>query len=190
MTGRRVMRRTQRHNPLYILFICQLAAIALLLVISLVLGTKLGNARRALASANTQIEQLKAAANRTETPPEESAPVDPAAEEDAQQNEQSTPEESVQPTQPSSWLDLTGHSELSVLPETVFDHYYSYFTTTGVNLRSGPGTGYARIKLLGTNEQVEAAAKSGDWTFVKSGDQFGWISSEYLSTTITQTPAN
>ena len=192
MAGRRVM-RSQR-NPLYILFICQLAAIALLLIVSAVLGTRLSNAKRALESANTQIEQLKATAQQGDigqmepTTPADTA-VDPAPVPE-QSAEPAPAQEQTAPAQPSSWLDLSGHSELSVLPETLFDHYYSYFTTTGVNLRSGPGTEYGRIKLLNTNEQVEAAAKIGDWTFVKSGEQFGWISSEFLSTTITQTPAN
>lgn len=188
MAGRRVM-RSQR-NPLYILFICQLAAIALLLIVSAVLGTRLSNAKRALESANTQIEQLKATAQHSDIDQMEPAtPADTAEEPAPEQSVEPVPApEQTVPEQPSSWLDLSGHSELSVLPDSLFDHYYSYFTTTGVNLRSGPGTDYGRIKLLNTNEQVEAAAKSGDWTFVKAGDQFGWISSEFLSTTVTQTP--
>ncbi len=42
------------------------------------------------------------------------------------------------------WLDLTGHSEVTVLPKKVFNEYASYYTTAGVNLRSGPSTSYGK----------------------------------------------
>ena len=42
-------------------------------------------------------------------------------------------------------LDLTGHDEVSVKPSTVYDKYYIYYTTGGVNLRSGPGTSYDKV---------------------------------------------
>ncbi len=192
MAGRRVMRRTQQRNPLYLLFIGQLLAIVLLLAVAITLGTKLTNARRALDSANTQLEQLKASARQqdivTEEPPADTASEQtevPPADSEAQPPE---PAPQTAEQQPSAWLDLSGHPELAVLPDTLFDHYFTYFTNAGVNLRSGPGTEYKRIKVLNLNEQVEAAAKNGSWTFVKSGDQFGWISSDYLSPTITQAP--
>ena len=80
------------------------------------------------------------------------------------------------------WLDLTGHSEVTVLPEKVFNEYASYYTTAGVNLRSGPSTSYGKVRLVDRGTKVKAAAKEGNWTFVSVGSKFGWISSDYLST--------
>ena len=48
------------------------------------------------------------------------------------------------------WLDLTGHDEVSVKPNSVYDKYYIYYTTGGVNLRSGPGTSYDKVSLAGS----------------------------------------
>ncbi|MFQ9770346.1 MAG: SH3 domain-containing protein [Oscillospiraceae bacterium] len=80
------------------------------------------------------------------------------------------------------WLDLTGHSEVTVLPKKVFNEYVSYYTTAGVNLRSGPSTSYGKVQLVDRGTKVKAAAKEGNWTFVSVGSKFGWISSDYLST--------
>ena len=80
------------------------------------------------------------------------------------------------------WLDLTGHDEVSVKPSTVYDKYYIYYTTGGVNLRSGPSTSYGKVQLVDRGTKVKAAAKEGNWTFVSVGSKFGWISSDYLST--------
>ena len=81
------------------------------------------------------------------------------------------------------WLDLTGHDEVSVKPSTVYDKYYIYYTTGGVNLRSGPGTSYDKITTVSLGTEVQAAAKQDGWTFVSVGGQFGWINSDYLVTT-------
>ena len=79
-------------------------------------------------------------------------------------------------------LVLTGHSEVTVLPEKVFSEYASYYTTAGVNLRSGPSTSYGKVQLVDRGTKIKAAAKEGNWTFVSVGSKFGWISSDYLST--------
>ena len=79
-------------------------------------------------------------------------------------------------------LAAAGHSEVTVLPEKVFNEYASYYTTAGVNLRSGPSTSYGKVQLVDRGTKVKAAAKEGNWTFVSVGSKFGWISSDYLST--------
>ena len=81
------------------------------------------------------------------------------------------------------WLDLTGHDEVSVKPSTVYDKYYLYYTTGGVNLRSGPGTSYDKVTTVSLGSEVQAAAKQDGWTFVSVDGKFGWINSDFLSTT-------
>lgn len=76
----------------------------------------------------------------------------------------------------------TGGSDNNV-PETPSDIEYVRTNVSGLNLRSGPGTGYSRVKLLdiGTVMQVLAKADNG-WLKVKLTDGTeGYVSSEYVS---------
>ena len=156
MEGRRVSRRKPRRNPLYTLFMGLLALSLVLFITVIVLSFKLKGARRDLADAQTKIEQLRGG---------------------SQTGEDSTNSEKI------DWLDLTGHTEVAVKPNSVYDKYYIYYTTGGVNLRSGPGTSYDKITTVSLGTEVQAAAKQDGWTFVSVGGQFGWINSDYLVTT-------
>lgn len=187
MEGRRVNHSAPKRNPLYVMFLCLVAAVFVLLIVVIVLGAKLGAAQKAAKGAETQIEELqeqvkkleeeKKAANESDEklPGEDTPAVDP--------NETKGPDTSVSDSKRKvGWLDLTGHSEVTVLPEKVFNEYASYYTTAGVNLRSGPSTSYGKVQLVDRGTKVKAAAKEGNWTFVSVGSKFGWISSDYLST--------
>ena len=184
MEGRRVNHSAPKRNPLYVMFLCLVAAVFVLLIVVIVLGAKLGAAQKAAKGAETQIEELteeeKKAAEDAANGPDEKPPggdtpaVDP--------NETKEPDTSVSDSKRKvGWLDLTGHSEVTVLPEKVFNEYASYYTTAGVNLRSGPSTSYGKVQLVDRGTKVKAAAKKGNWTFVSVGSKFGWISSDYLS---------
>lgn len=210
MSGRRVTRSGGTHNPLYALFLCLIAAVLVLVIVVVVLSSKLTTAQKQvdtlnadLQTARQQVELLRtktsdSSASETkkeETPTQEQTPD--KKEETKPTQEQTTPakKEETKPAREDvvGWLNLTGHSEVAVTPKTLFDKYYTYYATTGVNLRGGPGTDYERIKLVESGTQVKAAAKEGDWTFVSAGDYFGWISSQYLSNTppaapVTTTP--
>ena len=187
MEGRRVNHSAPKRNPLYVMFLCLVAAVFVLLIVVIVLGAKLGAAQKAAKGAETQIEELqeqvkkleeeKDAANEPDEklPGEDTPAVDP--------NETKEPDTSVSDSKRKvGWLDLTGHSEVTVLPKKVFNEYASYYTTAGVNLRSGPSTSYGKVQLVDRGTKVKAAAKKGNWTFVSVGSKFGWISSDYLST--------
>ncbi len=207
MEGRRmVSRRKPRRNPLYVLFMALLAAVLVLLVVSITLGVKLGSARRDLAAAQTKLEQLQNGG----TAPVDPLPADPSGEDGAQTDgdtqgdapqtggvsgTQTGGQQTAASGDVIDWLDLTGHSEVAVKPSSVYDKYYVYYTSAGVNLRAGPGTSYDKVRLVDLGTEVKAAAKQDGWTFVSVGDQFGWINSDYLSTTRpepkpTQTAAN
>ena len=190
MEGRRVNHSAPKRNPLYVMFLCLVAAVFVLLIVVIVLGAKLGAAQKAAKGAETQIEELqeqvkkleeKKAAEDAANGPDEKLPggdtpaVDP--------NETKEPDTSVSDSKRKvGWLDLTGHSEVTVLPKKVFNEYASYYTTAGVNLRSGPSTSYGKVQLVDRGTKIKAAAKEGNWTFVSVGSKFGWISSDYLST--------
>ena len=183
MEGRRVNSRSQKINPLFTLFLCMIAALIVLLIVSVVLGVKLGKVNKSLKNAQTQVtelektvtqleEDLKAARSRVNSSVVRD--VEPAT---------SDEEEEVS----ASWLDLSGHSEVTVKPTALLDGYKTCYTTAGVNLRGGPGTNYARIDVVDYGAAVQVAARENGWSFVKVGGKFGWISSDYLSTT--QPPA-
>lgn len=182
MEGRRVSRQNQKYNPLFILFLCLVAAVAVLLIVSIVLGVRLGKANKSLKAAESQIETLEKNVSQLE---------DDLA---AARSRAATPSVSAggsdaQPAVPdntapgSSWLDLSGHSEVKVAPTNLLDSYATYYTTAGVNLRGGPATSYDRITTVDYGTKVDVAAREGNWSFVRVGNRFGWISSDYLSTT-------
>ena len=175
MEGRRVSRRKPRRNPLYVLFMGLLALSLVLLITVVVLGFKLKSARSDLAAAQTKIEQLRGG-QQTGSLTGENDVSDPA-QGDNMSGDNQTGGDMI------DWLDLTGHDEVSVKPSTVYDKYYIYYTTGGVNLRSGPGTSYDKVTTVSLGSEVQAAAKQDGWTFVSVDGKFGWINSDFLSTT-------
>ncbi len=62
-----------------------------------------------------------------------------------------------------------------------------YFTTTKVNLRSGPGTGYRVLKTVGVNLKLTAkpGAGSGVWRKVNRAGTVGWMHANYVSPSTT-----
>ena len=200
MEGRRVSRRSQKYNPLFIVFMCMFAAVIIMLILSIVLSVRLGSANKKLKAATEQVTQLEqeveqlqsdlAAARDRMTDKDNEPTVSP---EDASKPAQAPEEhqDTAAGTDSSSWLDLTGHSEVQVKPGRLLDSYQTYYTTAGVNLRGGPATSYTKITTVDRGEKVQVAARDGNWSFVKFGNRFGWISSDYLSTTqpAQETPA-
>lgn len=54
-------------------------------------------------------------------------------------------------------------------------------TGKAVNVRSGPGLGYAKKALVFKGTAVQALATKGDWTEIKLADgKKGWVKSEYI----------
>ena len=187
MEGRRVSSKNQKYNPLFILFLCLIAAVAILLVVSIVLGARLGKANKNLKAAEEQVTKLEQDITKLQ---DDLAAAQARASSGNTSSSGGSGTSSTQPAIPgtepvagSSWLDLSGHSEVKVKPTTLLDGYTTYYTTAGVNLRSGPATSYDRITTVDYGEKVEVAARQDNWSFVKYGTRFGWISSDYLSTT-------
>lgn len=177
MSGRRVSRKPRR-NPLYTLFMSLLGIVIVLLVTVFVLNAKLRSARRDLTDARTKIEQLQKGTSQSGVPDGDADGDADGAEDGANDGSAGSANGDV-----IDWLDLTGHSEVQVKPASVYDKYYIYYTTGGVNLRGGPSTSYDKITTVSLGTEVQAAAKQDGWTFVAVGGQFGWINSDYLVTT-------
>lgn len=55
--------------------------------------------------------------------------------------------------------------------------------TASVNVRSGPGTGYAVVDTLRAGQRVEVDRCTGGWCFVEKSGPDGWVSARYLSDT-------
>ena len=183
MEGRRVSQRHKKYNPLFILFLCLAAAVLVLLILSIVLGIRLSGANKKAKAAAAQITQLESeisqlqddlAVLRDRTP----------SEQPEEQTEPSVDTPAVEPAAAvsASWLDLSGHNEFKIKPTKLLDGYTTYYTTAGVNLRAGPATSYDRITTVDYGTKVQVAAREGNWSFVKVGNRFGWLSSDYLST--------
>ena len=184
MEGRRTERREPRRNPLFTIFVALFIAVLALLVVAIILGAKLKAANKQLAIAEMKIAQYEQ--QEAQQPEREAPDIGGIPGDDIVATDPTVPEQETEPEQTAvkiGWLDLTGHKEVQITPKSVFDQYKTYYATEGVNLRGGPGTNYDRIKLVDLGTQVKAAAKDGDWTFVSVDGKFGWMKSEYLSTT-------
>ena len=186
MEGRRVSRRKPRRNPLYVLFMGLLALSLVLLITVVVLGFKLKSARSDLAAAQDEnraaARRLADGRGRPDHDGEDGSLNGENNVSDPTQGDNTTGDNQTG-SDTIDWLDLTGHDEVSVKPSTVYDKYYIYYTTGGVNLRSGPGTSYDKVTTVSLGSEVQAAAKQDGWTFVSVDGKFGWINSDFLSTT-------
>ncbi len=184
MEGRRVSsHKSKKYNPLFILFLCLVAAVIVLLVVSVVLGLRLNKVNKTLKESEASVKELTQTVSRlgdelekakkTGTGAGTPAPALPSG---------SSGSGTTAPASSSSWLDLSGHNEVKVQPTELLDGYTVYYTTAGLNLRSGPGKDYDRITTLDYGDKVQVAARENGWSFIKAGGKFGWVSSDYLST--------
>ncbi|MBZ9896696.1 MULTISPECIES: SH3 domain-containing protein [unclassified Mesorhizobium] len=58
---------------------------------------------------------------------------------------------------------------------------YSAHTTTNLNVRSGPGSGYAKVGTLPAGYRVNVTGCQPGWCRIHGGGFSGWASSGYLS---------
>lgn len=54
-------------------------------------------------------------------------------------------------------------------------------TSSWVNIRSGPGTGYRKLGVLYQGQSLEVVGRRGNWTMVRYNGQTAYIYSSYLS---------
>jgi len=93
-------------------------------------------------------------------------------------------------TDPLPWMKNHGASltkGASWAYKRVVPKSCTYYTTTRVNLRSGPGTNYRVIKTVNVNRKLTAkpGASSGVWRKVTRDGTTGWMHSAYVSPSLT-----
>lgn len=57
------------------------------------------------------------------------------------------------------------------------------YATTGVNVRSGPGTSYAKLGTLTKDQQVTKLGSSGKWMKIAYGSGYAYVHGQYLTAT-------
>ena len=185
MEGRRVSRQNKKYNPLFVLFLCLVAASIILLIVSAVLGFRLRSANKKLKAAEEEVAELTATVSQLQedliASQNRTSSQAGTGDENSGDSSGYANGETISADGGNSWLDLSGHQEVKVEPSNLLSGYTDYYTTASVNLRGGPATSYDRITTLDYGTKVQAAAKEGNWTFVKAGSRFGWINSDYLS---------
>ena len=62
-------------------------------------------------------------------------------------------------------------------------------TPSGVNVRTGPGTNYAKIGAIAYNKAVTITGSSGNWYIIKYGSSKGYVSKDYITVSSTPTPS-
>ena len=61
--------------------------------------------------------------------------------------------------------------------------YSAYVTSSGLNIRSGPGMGFSQIGILRHSERVRIIAHSGSWRKIQRGSSAAYVSGNYLTLT-------
>ncbi len=73
--------------------------------------------------------------------------------------------------------------EETTTPDTSGDGKTAYITATSVNMRKGAGTNYGVIKVLTFGQSITCYEETDGWYAIKAGDDTGYVSSKYVSTT-------
>lgn len=81
----------------------------------------------------------------------------------------------------SKKLMAGGLAALALLATTATAFAAPAVATGNVNVRSGPGTSYARVDTLRRGERVDVQNCRGSWCYVEKRGPDGWVSANYLS---------
>lgn len=84
---------------------------------------------------------------------------------------------SVKPATPTTPVTPTAPKEESI--------NQSYVTTANLNVRQGPGIGYALVTSIPNGTTVKATKQSGTWVHVTYNGKSGYVSTGYLKQTTT-----
>ena len=74
-----------------------------------------------------------------------------------------------------------GLAALALVGTTVAASAAPAYATSNVNVRSGPGTGYAVVDAIRRGEQVDVQYCRGSWCFIEKSGPDGWVSANYLN---------
>lgn len=76
---------------------------------------------------------------------------------------------------------LDAQTEDPVIPPDVVNSVtYPYYTTTALNLRSGPGTSYSVITTIPSGTRVRLSTYRDGWGYITYSNYTGYVSMDYL----------
>ena len=81
----------------------------------------------------------------------------------------------------SAYMSLGGGTAQSATPNTESASGIGVITGDWVNMRSGPGTGYAVVGTYNNGTKMTITGQSGDWYKVSVNGQTGYVYKQYLS---------
>ncbi len=79
----------------------------------------------------------------------------------------------------TKWLNMAIQAAASSPPSG--GNLYKVTATSGLNVRSGPGTNYSKLGLLAFGTQIYVASISGGWAIFTFSGKTAYVSSDYLS---------
>ena len=78
------------------------------------------------------------------------------------------------------WYKVKVNGHTGYIYDTYLTEGKTVKTTVNVNLRKGPGTEYAIITTIAGGTSITAISKSGNWSYVKVGNLYGYIHNNYI----------
>jgi peptidoglycan/xylan/chitin deacetylase (PgdA/CDA1 family) len=84
----------------------------------------------------------------------------------------------------ASYSGRTGYLSMTYLSGSLPDTggAYTRYTTADLNLRSGPGTGYAILAVIPRGTELTITSSGNGWAVTSYGGRSGYVSTAYLST--------
>ena len=185
MAGRRINRQSQKYNPMFLLFLGLAATVVILSVLAVALGIRLKSTNKSLDAAEKEVAELTETVSqlRAQLAEAENGASGGTAGAASSSDAAGGSGSEAGAAENTYWLDLSGNTEVSVAPSELLADYETYYTTAGVNVRSGPDKSYSRITSVDLGTKVDVAARQDNWSFVRVGTRYGWIRSDYLSET-------
>ena len=78
------------------------------------------------------------------------------------------------------WYQVKVNGHTGYIYDTYLTEGVTAKTTVNVNMRKGPGTEYAIITTIAGGTSITVISKSGNWTYVKVGNLYGYIHNNYI----------
>jgi uncharacterized protein YgiM (DUF1202 family) len=78
------------------------------------------------------------------------------------------------------WYQVKVNGQTGYIYDTYLAEGTLAKTTVNVNMRKGPGTEFAVITTLASGSSITVISKSGNWSYVKAGNTYGYVHNNYI----------
>ena len=149
-----------------------LAAAAVLLLVAILF-------LRAGAMAKKEPKSSPTPTVSASAPPQDEPPLEPSP--STVPDVSPSPTVDVIPSSPSPTIDLYG--QLDFRPSTMFQTPEAYIVNSpdgNLNIRRGPSTAYEKLGSFDSGIQVTVYTIESGWALVLYGQQYAWVSANYL----------